>query len=264
MTPAAILARCLAQQAAADSRAALDYATGCSVGSVLALYAVGLLTADECAAGTAAARDADRDRRLAWDTARAAALGADQPAPLPAEHMPAAAGAYIVTGEANESGDRLYIAGPFVSYAEADELAAAYQENADQWTDDDPLLIGGHVCYRVERLADLQRVELDEGPQDAAPAVEPQAWGFLGLAYCLADCLDDCASNPPTPAERAMLRGMAASAMRAWQVVHTGNGEELASLHAAARHAEQVGAHTVGAVSVELLRLLIGEGVRHD
>lgn len=307
MTPASIIARCLAQQAAADSRAALDYATGCSVGSVLALYAVGLLSDAECAAGTTAARDADRDRRLAWDAARAAAFAADSApagahscpqsahnpatnAPLSAipdhfsgpenEHYPtyaegacepcaglegpAAADAYIVTGEANEDGERLYVAGPFASYAEADELAAAYQERADQWADDDPLVCGGSVCYRVELLADLQYVEPLAPEQDAAPAIEPQAWGFLGLAYCLADCLDDITSNPPTSDERAMLHGMAASALRAWQAVHAAHGEELASLHAAARHAEQVGAHSVGAVSVELLRLLIGEGVRHD
>lgn len=307
MTPAAILARCLEQQAAADSRAALDYATGCSVGTVLALYAAGLLSDAECDAGTAAARDADRARRLAWDTARAAAFAADSApagahsctqtahnpatnAPLSAipDHFPgpenehylthaedagepragleclAAAGAYVVTGEADESGQRLYVAGPFANYAEADELAAALQEDAEQWEIDDPLLCTSRVRYRVELLADLPPVELDEDPQDAATAVEPQAWGFLGLAYCLADCLGDSASNPPTPAERAMLRGMAASALRAWQAVHAAHGEELASLHAAARHAEQVGAHSIGAVSVELLRLLIGEGVRHD
>lgn len=395
MTPAAIIARCLVQQAAADSRAALDYATGCTVGTVLALFAAGLLSADECDAGTAAAREADSARRLAWDAARAAAPGACNwpttahhaspadllaarmqritlanegysvtfaygaaegaagaledaglipsgayleyvaqaegaaeerrreldaaraaafwsgsinPAPAGAhscpqtahnpatnaplsaipdhfpspenEHYPtpaegagepraqqsatADAGAYIVTGEANESGERLYVAGPFASYAEADELAAAYQENADQWADDDPLLCTGRVLYRVELLADLQYVEPPAPEQHAAPAVEPQAWGFLGLAYCLADCLGDSASNPPTLAERAMLRGMAASALRAWQAVHAAHGEELASLQAATRHAEQVGAHSVGAVSVELLRLLIGEGVRHD
>lgn len=307
MTPAAILARCLAQQAAADSRAALDYATGCSVGTVLALYAAGLLTDAECDAGTAAARDADRARRLVWDTARAAAFAADSApagahscpqtahnpatnAPLSAipEHFsapenehypthaegtgepraqqgaPGAAGAYVVTAEADESGQRLYVAGPFASYAEADELAAAWQDEYDQWEVDDPLLCTSRVRYRVELLADLQDAEQPAPEQDAAPAVEPQAWGFLGLAYCLADCLGDSASNPPTMAERAMLRGMAASALRAWQAVHAGHGEELASLHAAARHAEQVGAHSVGAVSVELLRLLIGEGVRHD
>ncbi len=263
MTPAAIIARCLAQQAAADSRAALDYATGCSVGTVLALFAAGLLTDAECEAGTAAAREADRARRRAWDAAHAAALGADQPAPLPAEHMPAAADAYVVTAEADESGQRLYVAGPFASHAEADELAAALQEDADQWATDDPLLCTGRVLYRVELLADLPPVELPAPEQGAAPDLEPQAWGFLGLAYCLADCLGDSASNPPTPAERATLRGMAASAVRAWQAVHAGHGEELASLHAAARHAEQVGAHSVGAVSVELLRLLIGEGVHH-
>lgn len=344
MTPAAIIARCLAQQAAADSRAALDYATGCSVGTVLALFAAGLLTDAECEAGTAAAREADRARRRAWDAAHAAALGAcswpatahhaspadlldarmqrieqangthavifthgaaagaaealedagliptgayleylaraegtaeerraalesayravfatDQPAHAPAP----AAGAYIVTAEADESGQRLYVAGPFASHAEADELAAALQEDADQWATDDPLLCTGRVLYRVELLADLPPVELPAPEQDAAPDLEPQAWGFLGLAYCLADCLGDSASNPPTPAERATLRGMAASAVRAWQAVHAGHGEELASLHAAARHAEQVGAHSVGAVSVELLRLLIGEGVHH-
>ena len=303
MTPAAILARCLAQQAAADSRAALDYATGCSVGTVLALYAAGLLTDAECDAGTAAARDADRARRLAWDAARAAAFAADSApagahycpqsahnpatnAPLSAipdhfpgpenEHYPthaegtgepraglegpAAADAYAVTAETDGSGQRQYVAGPFASYAEADELAAALQEDADQWADDDPLICTGRVLYRVELLADLQDAE-QPAPEQAA---EPQAWGFLGLAYCLADCLGDSASNPPTPAERATLRGMAASAVRAWQAVHAGHGEELASLHAAARHAEQVGARSIGAVSVELLRLLIGEGVRHD
>jgi hypothetical protein len=392
MTPAAILARCLEQQAAADSRAALDYATGCSVGTVLALYAAGLLSDAECDAGTAAAREADRARRLAWDTARAAALGAcswpatahhaspadllavrlqrieqangthavifthgaaagaaealedagliptalhleylahaegtaeERRAALEAAHAaafaadsapagahscpqtahnpatnaplsavsdhfpgpenehhpthaegtgepragleaPADAGAYVVTGEADESGQRLYVAGPFASYAEADELAAALQDDSDQWADDDPLLCTSHVRYRVERLADQQDAEQPDHPQDAAPASEPQAWGFLGLAYCLADCLGDSASNPPTLAERAMLRGMAASALRAWQAVHAAHGDELASLHAAARHAEQVGAHSIGAVSVELLRLLIGEGVRHD
>lgn len=392
MTPAAILASCLEQQAAADSRAALDYATGCSMGSVLALFAAGLLTDAECEAGTAAAREADRARRRAWDAAHAAALGAcswpatahhaspadlldarmqrieqangthavifthgaaagaaealegagliptavhleylaraegtaeerraaleaahaaafaADPAPAGAysypqtahnpatnaplsaiphhfpapenEHYPthaegagepraaqvapADAGAYVVTGEADESGDRLYVAGPFATHAEADELAAALQEDADQWADDDPLICTGRVLYRVELLADLPPVELPAPEQDAAPDLEPQAWGFLGLAYCLADCLGDSASNPPTPAERAMLRGMAASALRAWQAVHAAHGEELASLHAAARHAEQVGAHTIGAMSVELLRLLIGEGVRHD
>lgn len=307
MTPAAILARCLAQQAAADSRAALDYATGCSVGTVLALYAAGLLSDAECDAGTAAARDADRARRLAWDAARATAFAADsapagahscsQTAHNPAtnaplsvipdhfpdpenEHYPthaegtgepragleapADAGAYVVTGEADESGQRLYVAGPFASYAEADELAAALQDDSDQWAEDDPLLCTSHVRYRVERLADQQGAEQPDHWQDAAPASEPQAWGFLGLAYCLADCLGDSASNPPTPVERATLRGMAASALRAWQAIHAAHGDELASLHACASHAEQVGAHSVGAVSVELLRLLIGEGVRHD
>lgn len=259
MTPTAILARCLAQQAAADSRAALDYATGCSVGSALALFAVGLLTSGECDAGTAAARDADRARRLAWDTARAAALGADQSTPPPTADAPASAIAYVVTCEADESGERHTVAGPFADYAYADELAAAWQEDHDQWADDDPLLCPGRVRYRVELLGEQPPIE-----QPCAPAVEPQAWGFLGLAYCLADCLGDSAANPPTPAERAMLRGMAASAVRAWQAVHAAHGEELASLQATARHAEQVGAHSVGAVSVELLRLLIGEGVRHD
>ncbi|QQE88540.1 hypothetical protein [Azotobacter chroococcum] len=306
MKPAAIIANCLAQQAAADSRAALDYATGCSVGTVLALFAAGLLSADECDAGTTAARAADRARRLAWDAARVAAFAADPAlagahscpqtahnpatnAPLSAipdhfpgpenEHSPthaegagephaqqtapADAGAYVVTAEADESGERLYVAGPFASYTEADELAAALQEDSDQWAEDDPLLCTSHVRYRVERLADLQDTGQPGPQQDATPALEPQAWGFLGLAYCLGDCLGDVAANPPTEAERSMLRGMAASALRAWQAVHAEHGEELASLHDTIRHAEQVGAHSVGAVSVDLLRLLIGEGVRH-
>lgn len=309
MKPAAIIANCLAQQAAADSRAALDYATGCSVGTVLALFAAGLLSADECDAGTTAARAADRARRLAWDAARVAVFGAapanlapagahffpqtaHNPAtnaplsavpdhfpgpenehypthaegtgePLAQQSAPAYAGAYVVTAEAGESGQHLYVAGPFASYAEADELATALQDDSDQWGEDDPLLCTSHVRYRVELLADLQAAELLAQPQDATPPLEPQAWGFLGLAYCLADCLGDVAANPPTLAERSMLRGMAASALRAWQAVHAEHGEELASLHGAIRHAEQIGAHSVGAVSIELLQLLIGEGVRH-
>ncbi|MDV7211073.1 hypothetical protein [Azotobacter beijerinckii] len=189
MKPAAIIASCLEQQAGADSSAALDYATGCTVGSVLALFAVGLLNADECDAGTAAARDADRARRLAWGAARVAALGTDQPMPPPTDYAPHA-------------------------------------------------------------------------PQDA-PGIDPQAWGFLGLAYCLADCLGDVATNPGSDEHREPLRHMAAAALRAWQAVHAEHGEELASLHACTRHAEKVGTHSVGAVSVALLQLLIGEGVRH-
>lgn len=375
MTPAAILARCLAQQAAADSRDALDYATGCSVGTVLALYAADLLSLDERDAGTAAAWEADSARRLAFGAsnwpatahhaspaallavrlqrieqancdyavtfAHGAAEGAAEAlddagllpspvflefvaqaegaaeerraalaaaaeaafglgpadtapagahswpktthnpaitAPLSAipdhfpspenEHSPtptaADAGAYVVTGEADESGERLFVAGPFASHAEADELAAALQEEHDQRATDDPLLCTSRVRYRVELLADLQDAEPPAQPQGAAPASDPQAWGFLGLAYCLADCLGDSAANPPTLTERGTLRGMALSALRAWQAVHATHGPELARLQAAARHAEQVGAQTVGAVSVELLRLLIGEGLRHD
>lgn len=78
MTPAAVIARCLELQAAATSRAELDYATGRTAGTVHTLFTIGQLTQDERAAHIAATHDAADARRAELadaDTARPSDAG---------------------------------------------------------------------------------------------------------------------------------------------------------------------------------------------